>query len=222
MDTLHADWEAVGLVPVYEVSTTVVQGPYLDNDRHPFSFTRACFRYMWPWGHAAVGYVLFTVLSIGYRRRPLTGTEAVVVAAGTQIPDLIDKPLSWTFDILPTGRTLGHSLLVWAVVATLVLAVAHRFGRERIAVLVLGGYFVGAITDVPPAALSDFSQATFLAWPVLPSPVYEAEPSVLYHLGQFGTDELVEVPLVVLALISVQFVLSKLLRGGSRRASKFR
>ena len=175
---------------------------------------------MWPWGHAAVGYCLFTVLSMAYRRRPLTTKEAVVVVIGTQIPDLVDKPLSWSFGLLPSGRSLGHSLLVWAVVAVVVLVLARKVQRDGIATLLLGGYFVGAITDVPGDVLADVSRATFLVWPVLPSPVYDAEPSFLFHLAQLEADELVRAPLILLTIVAIQFVLSTLVRVGRDRVSE--
>jgi len=76
---------------------------------------------MWPWGHAAVGYLAY---SLGYRAsdRRLTGAAVIALGVGTQFPDLIDKPLGWTFGVLPGGRTLAHSLLTVAVVAV-VLAI---------------------------------------------------------------------------------------------------
>ena len=39
----------------------------------------------------------------------------LALAIGTQLPDLIDKPLTYQFAVLPSGRSLGHSLFFAAV-----------------------------------------------------------------------------------------------------------
>ena len=65
---------------------------------------------MWPWGHLAVGYLVYSGLS-RWRFGRLPGSVATLaVALGTQLPDLVDKPLAWTVNVLASGRSLAHSL----------------------------------------------------------------------------------------------------------------
>jgi len=157
---------------------------------------------MWPWEHAVVGYVACTILVVVVRRRPLTTREAVVVVFGTQIPDLVDKPLAWSLSVLPSGRSFGHSLLTWVVVATVVAALANRFDRRELSWLLLVGYLVGILTDVSPTALAgDLGRATFLVWPLLPPPAHDGEPSFLAHAAQIGVADVVQLLLLVAVFV---------------------
>lgn len=141
---------------------------------------------MWPWGHAAIGYLGYTLFLMLSKRRFPTRGEALAVLIGTQGPDLIDKPLAWTFEVLPTGRSLGHSLLTAALLCWIATLLLHRFGLLEFSAPFCFGYFVGILTDVPPSIFrGDFSEATFLLWPVLPAPTVDMEPSFTAHLQAF-------------------------------------
>lgn len=138
---------------------------------------------MWPWGHLAVGYLLYTLYTrTRYGRRPLTiATIALIV--GSQFPDLIDKPLSWTFGILPTGRTLAHSLLFVVPVSIGVYEACKRHDRFRAewGVAFAIGTLSHVIVDAVSALLwGDPTEARFLLWPLLSVPGYEGEgPSIV-------------------------------------------
>jgi hypothetical protein len=77
---------------------------------------------MWPWGHLALGYLLYSPFARARFGRPPTDRATLLLAFGTQLPDLVDKPLAWRLDVLPAGRTLGHSLLSVVAVSALVYA----------------------------------------------------------------------------------------------------
>lgn len=137
---------------------------------------------MWPWGHAAVGY--FVVLGVTFlrRRRLLTRAEILVVLFATQLPDIIDKPLSLTVNVLPTGRSLAHSLLTATVLVALALWLATRYERPTLATAFGLGYVSHLFADLPLSVVGgDLSPATFLLWPVLPSHAYASEPSIIAH-----------------------------------------
>lgn len=139
---------------------------------------------MWPWTHAAIGYLSYTLYVALRRRESPTNAETVVVVVGTQIPDLIDKPLAWTFGVLPTGRSLGHSLLTATVLIGLGAVLLRKRHRGNLVIPFAVGYVTGIVTDLPMSVLwGDFSKATFVLWPVLPSPAYETEPSFIAHLS---------------------------------------
>jgi len=134
---------------------------------------------MWPWAHAAVGYLLYATYA--YRRGlPLRGLPVVAAVIATQGPDLLDKPLAWTFAILPTGRSLGHSLFFAALLAAVGwYALARRFGRPNIAVGAAVGYLSHLPADGLGAILAGrWADLSYLAWPLLPLPEYDLAPQL--------------------------------------------
>jgi len=134
---------------------------------------------MWPWGHAALAYLLYA----GWRRardRPLTDGRAVALGVGVLVPDLVDKPLHWWVGVLPSGRTLAHSVFVVAVVSVAVLAVARRTDHGAVAGAFLAGWWAHLPGDAIPTLLADGpAYLSFLAWPLLPAPVYPEGPELL-------------------------------------------
>ena len=147
---------------------------------------------MWPWGHLAVGYLLYTLYTrTRYGHRPLA-VATIFLVVGTQFPDLIDKPLSWTVGILPTGRTLAHSLLFAIPVSLAVYETCRRHPRLRGAwgIAFAIGNLSHVIVDALPAFLwGDPAEARFLLWPILSVPGYDAgtTPSIV---GAFLTLDL--------------------------------
>ncbi|MCO8243643.1 metal-dependent hydrolase [Haladaptatus sp. AB643] len=126
---------------------------------------------MWPWGHLAVGYLLYSFWCRADDRSP-SAVGTVAVAFGTQFPDLVDKPLAWTFAVLPTGRTLTHSLLT----ATLLLGLLWIGARRSERRIPLGAFAIGylshlAMDSVHPLLQGRLADVSFLLWPVLSPPV---------------------------------------------------
>lgn len=138
---------------------------------------------MWPWAHAAVAYLCAWIVTETRRRKPPGRAVTVAALAGSQFPDAVDKPLSWSFHVLPTGRSLAHSLLVAIPVALLAIWLARRYDRPMVGVGFGVGYLSAVLTDLPASVFAgDLSRGTFLLWPLLPSPTYDAEPSFVAHL----------------------------------------
>jgi hypothetical protein len=124
---------------------------------------------VFPWGHIAVGYLCYSLLS-HLRGRTPTGVSTVALVVGTQFPDLVDKPLSWSLDLLPAG-VFAHTVFVAVPVAVLVLVAARRFGRTELGVAFAVGYLSHLPTDVLPSVVfSDDPSYWFLFWPVLARP----------------------------------------------------
>ena len=129
---------------------------------------------MWPWGHAAAGYLLYTLWARRRFHRPPAGAATLALAVGTQFPDLVDKPLAWTFGISPSGRAGAHSLLI-AIPLLLMLWVGlpdrHRrslWGAFAAGTIVAsdGGQHRNGIvgeTDATPTALSNLEEWRALA-----------------------------------------------------------
>jgi hypothetical protein len=129
---------------------------------------------MWPWGHLAVGYLIYAALSRWRFDEPPSAAATVAVAFGTQFPDLVDKPLAWTFQVLPSGRSLAHSLLTATVVCVLVYVYARRHGWARPAVAFAVGYLSHPFADaLSPVLAGEYDYVRYLGWPVLDQPPYD-------------------------------------------------
>lgn len=138
---------------------------------------------MWPWGHAAAAYLLYRVW-IEVSDWELRETDALVIGFGAILPDLIDKPLAWTFGVLPNGRSLGHSVVTMGLVLVVAWVVIRDARRRRILAVGAGGVGVHMLTDGLPSALSgEFAQLAFLLWPVLPPVEYTTGQSFIAHFS---------------------------------------
>lgn len=158
---------------------------------------------MWPWGHLAVGYLLY---SLGLRRlgRVPTAPEVFLLAAGTLVSDLVDKPLAWELGVLRSGRSLGHSLLVAAVVVVVLYTViGPRIGRARVTAFAVG-YLSHPFADTPLGDMlaGEFATAAYFVWPLRSMPPEELDPSIIGYLLSFqpGPFDYLQALLVVLAL----------------------
>ncbi|SEP30313.1 LexA-binding, inner membrane-associated putative hydrolase [Halogranum amylolyticum] len=129
---------------------------------------------------------------------------AILAGVGTQFPDLIDKPLAWSVAVLPTGRSLAHSLITASLVITLARTVSRRYNRSGYAVAFGIGYLSHLAADgLHPVIKGDFASLTYLTWPLLPLPVSDTDKSFLAHFlaFEFRPFTLLEFGLVALALI---------------------
>jgi len=160
---------------------------------------------MWPWGHLAAGYLLYSAGTRLSTRDSPADVSTLVALFGTQLPDLVDKPLAWSLSVLPTGRSLAHSL----VVATPVLAIgwfltARRDARPLVAALGVGWVSHSFTDALYPLLGLHFDEVTFLAWPLLPLPTYEVDQSFAAHFALVSPSPtfLFELLLVVLASVA--------------------
>jgi len=131
---------------------------------------------MWPWEHLAFGYVWYSLYShLGRGEAPTSG-PVVALAAATQLPDLIDKPLSWSVGLFPTGSALAHSLLFAAPLCAAAAAVGERIDRPRYGAAVAVGYASHLAGDVVSPLRSGGELAVYrLLWPFVTLPGYETE-----------------------------------------------
>lgn len=159
---------------------------------------------MFPWGHAAVAYLLLA----GARRRSglrLTGTAVLAVLVASQLPDLIDKPLSWKLSLLPTGRTLAHSLVTGSMLLLVLLGLLAIAGLGRDVLLPVAiGWLSHSLTDALSPILEGAPQDLgYLGWPILPVLEYDGPENLV---GIFARADplspffLLQVGLVLLAV----------------------
>lgn len=131
---------------------------------------------MWPWDHLAFGYLLYLILGAPNPRSQRDDLTFIVLAIGTQLPDLIDKPLAWSVGLLPSGLSLGHSVAFLAILTPLAVSVSNRYGRPGLASALVTGVASHLIGDVLFALLIGSPRPyQFLFWPVIPT---APEPSV--------------------------------------------
>jgi len=160
---------------------------------------------MWPWGHLAVAYLIYTGYSHRRADHPPRALPMIALAIGSQFPDLIDKPFAWSLEILPGGRTLAHSVFVAALLLPAAYSLARRVDRPEIGTAFAIGHVSHLLADVPPSAIlsGDLGATTFLFWPVLEPPAYDPVDGILagflrYSMGWF---EWVQLGLVLVALV---------------------
>lgn len=94
----------------------------------------------------------------------------------TQLPDLIDKPLSWSFNVLPSGRSLGHSILFAALCGIIVWYVGQRYSQRTEAGAPFSGHLLHLIADMIPHVITvHWAKLSSLSWPLLPVYQYSGE-----------------------------------------------
>jgi membrane-bound metal-dependent hydrolase YbcI (DUF457 family) len=136
---------------------------------------------MWPWGHAALGYLIGRV---GVPVDDYRGLPVVALLFGTQFPDLVDKPLAWTVQVLPSGRSLGHSVFVFFALVAAAWWVCDRYGYPELAAGFGIGYGSHLLGDSLNSLVAlEFESLSFLVWPLLPPPPYETDPSFSAHFA---------------------------------------
>lgn len=143
---------------------------------------------MWPWGHLGVAYLCYAIYARRRFDRPPGAAPVLALALGSQFPDLIDKPLAWSLDVLPAGRTLGHSLLFAALVLPAVYALALRFDRVDVATAFAIGHLSHLVADLPPSVLrGDLSGTEYLFWPLVEVPPDEPVDGILDAIFTYHT-----------------------------------
>lgn len=158
---------------------------------------------MFPWGHLAVGYLVFTFLTEVRYRRPQTLGALVALAVGTQLPDLVDKPFAWYLHVLPNGRSLGHSIFVALLLTGALYVVARRLHWPLVGVAFACGYLTHLAGDaLYPALGGEWAELTFLLWPVITYPYDDSGYSIVTMLveGALSPLGLVEFGLLVVAI----------------------
>ncbi len=144
---------------------------------------------MWPMGHVAIAYLLYTASTRFRFDAPPTAMAAVIVGFGSLFPDLVDKPLAWYLGVLPTGRSLAHSLVVLVPLVICVYLIARWRGAGEYGFAFGLGAISHSLVDAAPVFWDSDATAAFLLWPILSIPEYESgSPTVLALLRDSLTD----------------------------------
>ena len=142
---------------------------------------------MWPWEHAAVGYLLYSLWTRVSEHEPPGDLPAVAVLFGTQLPDLIDKPLSWGLGVFQSGYAAGHSALLAAPIGIAIVTLAARVDRRAVGVALVVGYWSHIAGDIlNPLRYGDAPSVGGVLWPVVVAPGYEQDLGLGRGLMYFG------------------------------------
>lgn len=161
---------------------------------------------MLPWGHAAVGYLVYSGRTHLRNRLPFDGWAVIALGFGTQFPDLVDKPLAWSFAVLPSGRSLAHSAITLALVGAVVLTVARRKNRERVGWAFIGGYASHILADaIAPLSEGHFNDLRYVLYPVVSVPTPDTDYSFIEFFLNLTLTPLISLGLVLTGLALVQW-----------------
>ncbi|ELY61080.1 metal-dependent hydrolase [Natronolimnohabitans innermongolicus] len=141
---------------------------------------------MWPLGHVAIAYLCYVVATRArFDASPAHFPIPVLfLVVGSQFPDLVDKPLAWYLGVIPTGRTLAHSLLLLVPLSVAVYFVATRYDRRECGIAFAIGALSHSIVDAVPALWGVTESATHLLWPITSVEEYEQGPPTVLGLLQ--------------------------------------
>ncbi|WP_396613793.1 metal-dependent hydrolase (plasmid) [Haloferax sp. S1W] len=142
---------------------------------------------MWPWEHLLFGYVWFSAVNRAVWRDHISDSVGLAVVLSTQAPDLIDKPLSWTFGLITTGYGPAHSLLVGVPILLVVAGIAWTRDKIRLAVAIVVAYSSHLVGDVL-ALRANGPNVGRVLWPLVPRDPYETDLGFVERFTEyFGT-----------------------------------
>lgn len=138
---------------------------------------------MWPWGHLAFGYLAYSILVHLSGESP-RDYPTLALLFGTQFPDLVDKPLAWSFGVIPNGRSLTHSILTAVLIVLVLRMLLRRYGYGRLSKPFSIGYFSHLAGDaLGPFLSGEYYYLGFLGWPLVP-PIDYGEKSFFTELAR--------------------------------------
>jgi membrane-bound metal-dependent hydrolase YbcI (DUF457 family) len=166
---------------------------------------------VFPLGHATVGYLLYVPFALLTDRRLPYGLTLGALLVGTQFPDLVDKPLVFV-GVLPSGRSLAHSLFFAAGLLVVLWFVTRRYGRPHLTTAFAFGHLAHLLGDVvDPITTGRTGELVFLLWPLLPAPEYGVENVppwiriVRFYASPELSPELLLVPVAFVTFVVVEF-----------------
>lgn len=142
---------------------------------------------MSPLGHLALGYLAYAGLRRVRNGGAPSAIPTITLAVGTQFPDIIDKPLSWTFGLLPTGRSLTHSAITTIVVTVVVMYYSRATDRTALGNAFAVGYWSHLLGDLYAAYVAGETETNwFFLWPIVSQEGYVTSPSILAYVETIG------------------------------------
>ena len=160
---------------------------------------------MWPLGHVAVAYCCYTLATRARFDAPPAHVPVLLLVLGSQFPDLVDKPLAWYLPVLPTGRSLAHSLLLLLPLSAALYLIGRRDGRGEYGVAFGIGAISHTLVDVVPMVWDGRTRPNQLLWPITPVEPYEDGPPTVLGLLRESVTEPYFLAQLVLAAIAFTY-----------------
>ena len=121
---------------------------------------------MWVTGHLSTAYLM------SHRPRRALAVALIACALGAFAPDIIDKALLWG-GISNHGRTIGHSVLVWAIFAPVALVLSQLRDAPRklmvwFALGVVSHFAIDMVDDLFSGVMhTGYMFSAWWGWPVI-------------------------------------------------------
>jgi hypothetical protein len=129
---------------------------------------------MWPWEHAIMGYVAYSLFCHAYYRESPGGLDAFAVVFASVLPDIIDKPLAWEYGVFDVGYALGHSIFFTVPLSIAVGVLARSAGRPRAGLAFAVGYLLHLPADIVDGYVRDGHLSFWIIlWPFQPDEAYQ-------------------------------------------------
>lgn len=138
---------------------------------------------MWPWEHLAFGYLWYSLSTRLVGDHRVGDAEAFVLGFATVLPDLVDKPLSWSLGVTTTGYGPAHSLFVGVPLVVGIALLCWRVGRGPLGAALGVGYGSHLLGDVLGLRAGGPIPAKLL-WPLVSQQPYAQDLSLV---GRFLT-----------------------------------
>jgi len=136
---------------------------------------------MWPWEHAALGYLLVSATTRVIWSRPPSDMTALLAVFGSQFPDLVDKPLGWVFEVFPSGVSVAHSVLVAVGICFCVWIFGVVYDRRKEALAFCLGYLSHMPADIfYPVLAGGEPNWSVALWPLMLKNARGETPALLY------------------------------------------
>lgn len=121
---------------------------------------------MWPWEHAAVAYLAYSLFCHTYYRDSPGGADAFAVLLAGVLPDLIDKPLAYHWGVFESGYALGHSIFLAVPLAIFAGVTARAAGHPRVGLAFGLGYLLHLPGDFVPHYFRGSERFDRVLWPL--------------------------------------------------------
>ena len=150
------------------------------------------------------GHVAFAWLAADARTSDRT--LPLVAAAGALLPDLLDKSLKFA-GVYPWGRTIGHSVVVWLLLAGFVVLTATTVRPARWAPWLVFGGFSHLVADLVNDVVAAFQWheyvfAAWWGWPITNPDMWAVKVHPLYYASfEMTYFEVAVVLLLVIRLV---------------------
>lgn len=170
---------------------------------------------MEPTNHVLVALLPVVAYSLlRYRRLPSGSIVLTAVFAGL-FADIVDKPLAWTFGIIPSGRMLAHSIVISIPLLVVLLVVAYRTDRLPYAVVFTWGHLSHLAGDFYPVLSqgSNYYYYPNMFWPLM-SANPDRNPGFSGHAPTMGTETMIEFTVLALIVGYIVFDLRREFREG--------